>query len=69
MDIGKMLTNIIPSLVASTSMLFVLLLPDARNIGVELLYVLFCCLIYGAVVLLFPTERQICKNLIHLLKQ
>lgn len=69
MDIGKMLTNIIPSLVASTSMLFVLLLPDARNIWVELLYVLFCCLIYGAVVLLFPTERQICKNLTHLLKQ
>lgn len=69
MDIGKMLTNIIPSLVASTSMLSVLLLPDARNIWVELLYVLFCCLIYWAVVLLFPTERQICKNLTHLLKQ
>ena len=69
MDIGKMFLNILPSTLAASAMMLVLLLPTATNLWVQLLYVLFCIVIYFTVILIFPEERHICMNLKSLLKK
>ena len=63
MNIGKMVTNILPSLVASASMLLVMLLPPAESISLIVLYILLAIAIYLFVIVLFPEERKIVLNL------
>ena len=69
MKVLKMLTNIFPSVIASSSMLLILLFPSSDIIFIQLLYVVICICIYFAVILLFPEERSICFNLKKMLKR
>lgn len=69
MKVLKMLTNIFPSVIASSSMLLILLFPSSESIFIQLLYVVICVCIYFAVILLFPEERSICFNLKKMLKR
>lgn len=69
MNVVKMFTNILPSVIASSSMLLIMLLPPCENIYMELLYMLICVGIYITVILLFPEERNICFNLKRILKR
>ena len=69
MNIGKMLTNIIPALLASSCMLLVLLLPKSSSISLNLGYIAICCIIYFAVIVLFPREREIIFNLRNILSR
>lgn len=68
MNVAKMLTNVLPSMVAACSMLLILLLPLSESIFVQLIYVVICVCIYVAVILLFPEERNICLNFKSMLK-
>lgn len=70
MNVGKMFTNILPSVIAASAMLLVLLLPEATSILMQFVYILICiCCIYFAVIMLFPEERNICLNLKTLLRR
>ena len=68
MDIGRMLTNIFPSVLASATMLIILFLPPAAGIWGQLCYIAICCSVYVIVIMFFPTERTICLNLPRILK-
>lgn len=63
MNVAKMFTNILPSVIAASSMLLIMLLPSSESMLMQLLYILICICIYFAVILLFPEERCICFNL------
>lgn len=69
MNIPKMLTNIIPSTIAACTMFLVLLLPHATTLDMQLVYIAICIVIYTAVIMLFPKERDIILNLPRLLKR
>lgn len=69
MNVVKMFTNILPSAIAASSMLLIMLLPSSESIAIQLMYVLICVCIYFAVIMLFPEERHICLNLKALLKR
>lgn len=69
MNIIRMFTNILPSLIAASSMLLVLLLPLSESILIQLLYMLICVCIYFVVIMMFPKERSICFNLKKMLKR
>ena len=68
MNVAKMFTNILPSVIAASSMLLIMLLPSSESMLMQLLYILICICIYFAVILLFPEERCICFNLKKMLK-
>lgn len=59
MNIIKMLMNILPSLMASLCMMFILLLPKASSVAMNILYVIICGVIYFSVIILFPKERNV----------
>lgn len=59
MPVGKMITNVIPSLIAAASMLIVLLLPKTEVLWINLLYALLSVLIYIIVIMFFSEERKI----------
>ena len=69
MNVLKMLTNILPSVIAASLMLLILLFPSSESIFIQLLYVVICVCIYFAVILLFPEERSICFKLKKMLKR
>ena len=69
MNVAKMFTNILPSVIAASSMLLIMLLPSSESMLIQLLYILICICIYFAVILLFPEERCICFNLKKMLKR
>lgn len=69
MNVAKMFTNILPSVIAASSMLLIMLLPSSESMLMQLLYILICICIYFAVILLFPKERCICFNLKKMLKR
>lgn len=69
MNVAKMFTNILPSVIAASSMLLIMLLPSSESMLMQLLYILICICIYFAVILLFPEERCICFNLKKMLKR
>lgn len=69
MNVVKMLSNILPSIVAASSMLLILLFPLSESVFAQLLYVLICICIYISVILLFPEERGICFSLKKMLKR
>lgn len=58
-NIGKMLINILPALIASSCMMFVLLLPKPSSIYLNFVYIVFCIIIYVVVISLFPKERRL----------
>lgn len=68
MNIGKMISNILPSVVAASFMFLILLLPEASSILMQFVYVAICICIYFVVIMLFPEERNICLNLKSILK-
>lgn len=69
MNILKMLTNILPSVVAASLMFVILLFPTQESIGGQLLYVVICACVYMIVIMAFPKERQICLSLGSILKK
>ncbi len=69
MDICKMCSNILPSVLAACAMFIVLLLPESSNLWIQLLYALLCIGIYFSVIIIFPEERYICLNMKTLLKR
>lgn len=69
MDIGRMFTNILPSGLAASAMMLVLLMPAPSSLEMQLLYVMLCTIIYFMVIMLFPEERHICLNLKSRLKR
>ncbi len=69
MPIGKMFTNILPAVVAGFGMCLVLLLPDAVNIWMQMLYCCIASIIYFALIVIFPKERNILFNLNRYLKR
>ncbi|MCF2660297.1 lipopolysaccharide biosynthesis protein [Parabacteroides distasonis] len=65
----RMFSNVLPSLIASFSMLFILLLPQSNEIWMSLCYILLASLLYFAVLILFPKERNICFNIKTILRR
>lgn len=69
MSVGRMLSNIIPSCLAAICMMIVLLLPQASNVWMNLLYAGIAAIIYFVVIMLFREERQLLFNLPKILKR
>lgn len=69
MPVGRMFTNILPSLIASLSMFVVLILPNTEKLIINIAYVFIAALVYFAVVLLFSEERRVLFNLPAMLKR
>ena len=68
MPIRGMFSNIMPSFIAALCMSLVLLLPSYDSYLINFLYILIAVLIYFAVVMLFPVERNIVIKLPKLIK-
>lgn len=68
MPVGKMITNILPSLCAATCMLIVMFLPEAEQLWQIILYIVLAAIIYFAIVMLFPEERKTLLNFPKLIK-
>ena len=68
MPVGKMFLNIMPSCLAASCMLLVLLFPSTSSILQNLLYAGIAGLIYVLVVMLFPEERKTLLELPKLIK-
>ena len=66
--VDKMLTNILPTCIAATSMLLVLLLPHSSSTIVNILYMGIAAIIYLVVIVCFHEERQIIFNLPKMIK-
>lgn len=62
MPVGKMITNIIPCCIAAISMFFILFLPAADGILLNIIYIVACVVLYFFVVMFFPEERNIIFN-------
>ena len=62
MPVGKILTNILPTCIASASMCLVLLLPSPANMWLNIPYAILAAAIYLGVIMLFPAERGIVLN-------
>lgn len=68
-SIVRMFSNIMPSLIASSSMLLVLALPHSNDIWMSSCYMLLASLLYFAVLMMFPKERNICFNIKSILRR
>ncbi len=62
-SVSKMLKNIVPSIVAASSMSLVLLLPPSDELMINIIYAFLAMIIYGIVISLFFEERQLLLNL------
>lgn len=65
MSVGKMMLNVLPEILAASSMLLILLLPVPQNIFVELIYVIICLCAYLAITMIFHEERHIIIDIIN----
>ena len=65
----KMFSNIMPSMIASTSMLIVLVLPHSNDVWLSLCYMLLASILYFVVLLVFPKERKMCFNMKSILRR
>lgn len=63
MNVIKMLLNILPSMIAASSMVLILLFPATDSIVIQLIYILICVCLYFTIIMSFPEERSICLNL------
>jgi len=68
MPIGKMFTNVLPSCLAASCMLFVLLLPPSGSFWVTIAYAVLAAGIYFIVISFFPEERNALKHVSSLIK-
>lgn len=68
MPVGKMFTNVLPSCFAAASMLLVLLLPMPNSVYMYIIYVLLAAIVYFAVIMFFPKERDLLLNLPKIIK-
>lgn len=69
MSVWKMIKNILPSSLAASAMLLILLLPSSGNCFQQFLYILICICIYFMVIQFFPEERKLCLNLKTIIKR
>lgn len=67
-SIRRMITNILPSCIASACMLVILFLPDAVSVWHEIFYIGIASIIYVIVISLFPSERKILLDLPRFIK-
>lgn len=65
----KMIKNIMPELFAAASMCLILLLPNSDSIYLKILYMLIATAIYLAIIMFFPSERNLLFNLKNYLKR
>lgn len=63
LSVVRMFTNVLPSCIAATSMLLVLLLPSSGNFWVNIGYAVIGAIIYFAVIMFFPEDRKLLLNL------
>jgi len=68
MPVGKMLTNIIPSCIAASGMLIILLLPKADSLWLSIVYLFLAIIIYFMIIMLFGEERKVLFNLQKIIK-
>ena len=68
MPVARMVYNILPCCIAAAAMSLVLLLPEANGILMNIVYVTFAAVVYFAVIMIFPTERNIILNFRTILK-
>lgn len=69
MNVWRMIKNVLPSSLAASAMLVVLLLPSPGNLLQQFLYILICICIYFIGIMLFPEERCVCLNLKSIIKR
>ena len=67
MSASRMILNVLPSCIASSAMLLLFLLPWPNGLFMTILYVLVSLMVYFIVIMLFPSERDVLKNLKHYL--
>lgn len=67
-SVVKMITNILPSCVASIAMIVVLFLPSSESVMINFFYVLISLFIFLSIILLFPNERQLFIELPRMIK-
>lgn len=67
MSASRMILNVLPSCIASSAMLLLFLLPRPNGLFMTILYVLVSLMVYFIVIMLFPSERDVLKNLKHYL--
>lgn len=65
----KMVKNILPSLIAGSSMFLVVLLPTTTNIGYTITYGCLSVALYFGTIMCFSTERNILLNIKSILKR
>lgn len=66
---GRMLSNIMPSCIASSAMLLILFLPKPLNVLHSISYVALAILLYIIIIMFFPQERGIVLNLKTIIKR
>ncbi len=69
MNIVKMFTNILPAIIASSSMFLILFMPETNNLWIKMLYIIICICIYLSVINIFAEERNIFINLKSILRR
>lgn len=69
MDVWKMIQNVLPSTLAASAMLLILLLPSSESILQQFAYIFVCVCIYFIVIMMFPEERKLCLNLKSIIKR
>ncbi len=69
MPVKKMLTNILPSCLAASCMLIIMLFPKSNSLGQSIVYGLFAAVIYIAVIVFFKEERQILIDLPRIIRK
>lgn len=67
MSASRMILNVLPSCIASSAMLLLFLLPKPNGLLMTIIYVLVSLMVYFIVIMLFPSERDVLKNLKHYL--
>lgn len=67
MSASRMILNVLPSCIASSAMLLLFLLPRPNGLLMTIIYVLVSLIVYFIIIMLFPSERDVLKNLKHYL--
>ena len=68
-DVWKMIQNVLPSTLAASAMLLILLLPSSESILQQFAYIFVCVCIYFIIIMMFPEERKLCLNLKSIIKR
>ena len=68
LPIGKMLNNILPSIIAAICMLVVLLLPATDSLILNIFYVSIAAIVYFVVIMFFPKDRKVLFDIPKMIK-